>query len=96
MSDINGSSMYYEEILTGARGGDVVTSGMNVVTGVWGRIHFVTDTKLHGISAGVLTNVSELSNPTAGSAPVFVSGSQLVNTVTAIWLHSGIAICYDQ
>ena len=88
--------MYYEEILTGAKGGDVVTSGMGVVTGTWGRIHFVTDTKFHGISAGVLSNATELSNATAGSAPQFNAGTQLINTVTAVWLHSGIAICYDQ
>lgn len=88
--------MYYEEILTGSKGGDVVTAGMGVVTGSWGRIHFVTDTKFHSISAGVLTGVDALCNPTAGSAPQFNAGTTLLNTVTAVYLHSGVCICYDQ
>lgn len=96
MSETGFDSNYYDEISLGARGGIVVTAGSGVVTGNWGRIEFVGNSKLHGISAGILVNASELANPTSGSAPQLSDGVRLLNTVTAIHLHSGIAICYNQ
>ena len=95
MSEINGSYIYYEQIITGAKGGVVVTAGSGIVTGVWGRIHFIENTKLHGISAGNLVNISALFDVSAGG-PQFSAGSELRNTVTGIRLHSGTAICYTQ
>lgn len=95
MSEINGSEIYYEQIITGAKGGVVVTAGSGVVTGAWGRIHFIENTKLHGISAGNLVNISALFDVLSGG-PQFSAGSELRNTVTGIHLHSGTAICYTQ
>jgi hypothetical protein len=96
VSEINGSEIYYEQIITGAKGGVVVTAGSGVVTGAWGRIHFIENTKLHGISAGNLVNISALFDPVGASGPQFSAGSELRNTVTGIRLHNGTAICYTQ
>ena len=96
MSETGFDSNYYDEISLGARGGRVVTAGSGVVTGNWGRIQFLSNAKLHGVSAGVIVNINELASPTSGSAPQLPEGFQLLNTVTAVQLHNGIAICYNQ
>lgn len=96
MAETGQSVVYYQEILTGARGGNVINASSGLVTGNWGLISIIDTTKFHTLSTNGLVNASVLSSPSSGSAPSFSANSEIRTTVTGIQVHSGIVIAYDQ
>lgn len=96
MAETGQSIAYYQEILTGARGGNVINSSSGLVTGNWGLISIIDTAKFHTLSANDLVNASILSSVTSGNAPSFSANAEIRTTVTAIQVHSGIVIAYDQ
>jgi hypothetical protein len=96
MAETGQSVVYYQEILTGARGGNVIDSNAGLVTGNWGLVAIIQTTKFHTLTANGLVNSLALSSPTSGNAPQFSAGSDVRTTVTGIRLHTGMVIAYDQ
>lgn len=96
MAETGQSIAYYQEILTGARGGNVINSTAGLVTGNWGLVSIIETAKFHTLTANGLVNASALYNETSGNAPSFSAGSEIRTTITAIQLHTGIVIAYDQ
>ena len=96
MSETGQSIQYYQELLTGARGGNVIDANAGLVTGTWGLVAIISTTKFHTFTANGLVNSSALSSTSSGSAPQFSAGSDIRTTVTGIQVHTGIVIAYDQ
>jgi hypothetical protein len=96
MSQTGQSLVYYQEILTGARGGNVIDSSSGTVSGNWGLISIIKDTKFEVFTSTGLVNASALASEDSGNAPQFSAGSEIRTTVTAIRVHNGIVIAYDQ
>lgn len=96
MAETGQSVVYYQEILTGARGGNVIDANAGLVTGNWGLIAIIQTTKFHTLTANGLVNASALSSVSSGNAPSFSAGSDIRTTVTGIQIHTGMVIAYDQ
>jgi hypothetical protein len=78
------------KITNGLSGGNYIAD-TNPRTGQWLAVQVLADAKFHTLTG----NIADIANTTEASAPVIPAGSTIFGYFTAIDLHSGRIVAYQ-
>lgn len=78
-------------VANGVNGGTYI-GGTSATSGSWRSIEVIDAAKFHTLTG----NVSGVANTTSGSAPTITAGTVLQGKFTALQLHSGSVIAYNE